>query len=104
MTTIHKITVLYHHPKEVDIFEKYYSEHHLPLAQNMPGVSKIELTRFVPTPLGDAPEFHRMAELYFSSEAQMIETMGSPEGQATIDDLEILSPAGVKILLGTIEE
>jgi uncharacterized protein (TIGR02118 family) len=100
---MHKVTVLYHHPEDVDAFEEYFLGHHLPLAKNMPGVSKIEHTKFVATPGGDEPEFHRMAELYFSSEAQMIETMGAPEGQATIDDLVNFATNGVKVLIGKVE-
>ena len=100
---MHKITVLYHHPQDPEAFERYYEEHHLPLAQNMPGVSRIEFTKFVTTPSGHQPDFYRMAELYFSSEEQMIETMGTPEGQATIDDLNNFTGAPVKVLIGTVE-
>ncbi|WP_207494168.1 EthD family reductase [Aridibaculum aurantiacum] len=99
---MHKITVLYNHPGDEAAFEDYYENKHLPMARHMPGVSKVELTKFVPTPGGDQPEFYRMAELYFSSEEQMIETMGSPEGQAVIDDIHNLSEAGVKVVIGKV--
>ena len=99
---MHKITILYHHPEDPEAFENYYENYHLPLAQNMPGVSRIDFTKFVTTPSGHKPDFYRMAELYFASEAQMIETMGTPEGQATIDDLNNFTGGPVKVLIGTV--
>lgn len=99
-----KLTVLYHHPNNVDAFESYYAEKHLPLARNMTGLSRLELTQFTSGPGGTKADFHRMAELYFSSEAQMVETMGSPEGQAVINDLHNFATGGVNVLLGTVPE
>lgn len=46
----------------------------------MNGVGRLELTRFGPGPDGSKPEFYRMAELYFPTEAQMQSTLTSPEG------------------------
>ena len=47
-----KATLLYGHPTDADTFEKYYAETHLPLAYKMPGVSKMELTKFISAPDG----------------------------------------------------
>jgi uncharacterized protein (TIGR02118 family) len=99
---MYKLTVLYHHPNNVEEFESYYEKVHLPLAQNMPGLSKLELTRFTSGPGGTKADFHRMAELYFINEAQMIETMGSPEGQAAINDLHNFATGGVNVMIGVV--
>lgn len=101
---MYKVTVLYHHPKQLDEFETYYAEVHLPIARQMPKMSRLDLTKFDSAPGAGAPKYHRMAELYFHSREVMEETMGSPEGQATIDDLENFTPGGVTILLGSVEE
>ena len=101
---MYKVTVLYHHPEDVEYFEKYFKEHHLPLAQSMPGVSRIEITKFHSSGHGGKPEYYRMSEIFFNTQAEMQETMGCPEGQATINDLLVLTSTGVKILLGNVEE
>ncbi len=98
-----KITVLYGHPKNAQEFEEYYSKTHLPLAAKMKGVGRLELTRFGPGPDGGKPEFCRMAEIYFPTEAQMQSTLGSPEGQATVADWPKFATGGVKVLVGSVE-
>jgi uncharacterized protein (TIGR02118 family) len=100
---MYKVTVLYEHPQDEVFFEKYFKEQHLPIAQKMPGVSRIEITKFQSSADGGKPEYYRMAEIFFSNKSVMEETMGSPEGQATINDLHNLTSAGVKILLGNVE-
>ena len=98
-----KIIVLYGHPKDVEAFEKYYNEKHLPLAATMEGVARLELTKIFGTPDGQKAEYHRMAELYFTSIEQMQETMSSPEGQATVNDLSNFATGGVNVMVGTTE-
>jgi len=100
---MYKITVLLEHPVDPAEFESYLKNTHLPLVYEMPGVSRIELTKFEKSADGSKPEFYRMAELYFGSKSEMEETMGSPEGQATINDLQNLTASRVKIILGTVE-
>jgi len=98
-----KITVLYGHPTNVDEFETYYRETHLPLAARMNRVTRIELTKFLTAPDGGAPAFYRMAELYFANQADMEETLGSVEGQATVADLSKFASGGVTITIGAVE-
>lgn len=99
-----KVTVLYGHPTSPRDFEEYYEETHAPLAERMKGVVRKEITKFVAGPEGGSPAFYRMAELYFQSEAQMQETLGSPEGRATVADLANFASGGVTILIGSVEE
>ena len=98
---MYKLTVLYEHPDKPEHFEKYYKEKHIPLAQQMVGVSDIELTKFDSTSGGEKPSYYRMAEIYFVSREAMAETMASPKGQEVIDDLLNFATGGVKVLLGT---
>lgn len=100
---MYKLTVLYKHPTDVETFETYYKEKHLPLASTMEGVDKLELTKLLGTPDGQKAEYYRMAELYFSSVEQMQETMGSPEGQATVNDLSNFATGGVNVIVGITE-
>jgi len=98
-----KLTVLYGHPTDAEVFEKYYKEKHLPLAATMEGVEKLELTKFMGTPDGQKADYYRMAELYFTSSEQMQETMSSPEGQATVNDLSNFATGGVNVIVGITE-
>ena len=99
-----KVTVLYGHPASPEQFEKYYEHTHIPIAEKMRGVARFETTKFTPGPGGVKPAFYRMAEIYFSTDAQMQATMSSPEGQAAVADLPNFASGGVTILTGIVEQ
>jgi uncharacterized protein (TIGR02118 family) len=99
-----KVTVLYGHPTSPDEFEKYYTGTHLPLAAKMKGMARLELTKFVAGADGGKPAFYRMGELYFTTQAQMDQALGSPEGQAVVADLPKFATGGVTIVIGSVEE
>ncbi|MBS1921388.1 MAG: EthD family reductase [Bacteroidetes bacterium] len=98
-----KGTVFYGHPKDVDAFEKYYAETHLPLVSKTSGVVKAEYTKFLPNPDGTAPAYYRMAELYFDGLAELQQALNSPEGKAMAADLSNFATGGVTIIFGTVE-
>lgn len=100
---MYKLTVLYGHPINAEAFEKYYKEKHLPLASIMEGVEKLEVTKLLGTPDGQKADYYRMAEMYFTSVEQMQETMASPEGQATVNDLSNFATGGVNVIVGITE-
>lgn len=98
-----KVTVLYGIPTSPEQFEEYYESTHMPLAGKMKGVARIELTKFVSGPGGAKPAFYRMAELYFTTQSQMEQTLQSPEGQATVADIPKFATGGVTMVIGTVE-
>ncbi|HMJ47878.1 MAG TPA: EthD family reductase [Ferruginibacter sp.] len=98
-----KVTVLYGHPTEPDVFEKYYSESHLPLVPKVQGILKSEFTTFLPNPDGSNPASYRMAELYFSGPDEMQQALGSEEGKAMAGDLTNFASGGVTILFGKVD-
>lgn len=98
-----KLTVLYGHPTNAETFDEHYKGTHLPLAAKMTGVARLELTRFVAGPDGKKPGFYRMAEVYFQSQAQMEQTLGSPAGKATVADILQFATGGATMLVGTVE-
>jgi uncharacterized protein (TIGR02118 family) len=69
----------------------------------MKGVARIELTKFVSGPGGEKPAFYRMAELYFTTQDQMEQSLQSPEGQATVADLPKFATGGVTMVIGSVE-
>ena len=97
-----KLAVMYGHPKDAAAFEAYYSNTHLPMAAKIPGVSKVELTKFVGTPDGSKSTQHRMAELYFSSVEELQKNMDSPEGQAAVNDIPNFATGGVDVMVGEV--
>jgi len=98
-----KVTVLYGHPTNADQFEKYYKDTHMPIAAKMSGLARLEVTKFVAAPDGGKPAYYRMAELYFTTQAQMEQTLGSVEGQAAVADLPNFATGGVTIAIGSVE-
>lgn len=98
-----KVTILYHHPKDEQAFESYYKQTHLPIAAKVKGVSRLELTKFLPELGGKTPPYYRMAELYFDNEEQMKASLSSPEGKAATNDLHNFATGGVTILTGSVE-
>ena len=101
---MYKVTVLYNHPTDTEKFEQYYEEKHLPIAKRMPGVSKLELTKFDSAPGGGEPAHYRMAEIYYLTKEAMQESMGTPESQEAINDLQNFATGGVTVLLGSVSQ
>ncbi len=96
------MTVMYGQPKSAADFEKYYADTHMPIAQKMQGMRKIELSKVVGTPDGGAPAFYRMADLYFDDPAHMKRVMETPEAKATVADLGNFATGGVTVLISEV--
>ncbi|GAA1386007.1 EthD family reductase [Pseudonocardia kongjuensis] len=97
-----KLTVLYGTPSDVDAFDAHYLGTHVPLAQRVPGIEKVEVTRFQPGADGAAPEFHLMAELYFADADAMGAALATPEGRALGADVANLGGTPATRLLGSV--
>ncbi len=99
-----KVIVIYGHPTDPEAFEKYYSETHLPIAAQIPGIAKVELTKVLGTPDGAQATDYRMAEVYFNSMEELQAGMGSAEGQATVSDLSNFATGGVNVMIGEVAD
>lgn len=97
-----KLTVLYGHPTHPEVFESYYTTTHLPLVADVQGIQRAELTVFVAQPDGSLPEYYRMAELYFATQAQMDTAMSSAAGQVLVADIANFASGGTTVLLGHV--
>jgi uncharacterized protein (TIGR02118 family) len=98
-----KVTVLYGHPTDSEVFENYYANNHLPIAAKMTGHEKLELTKFLNATDGEKPPYYRMAEFWYSNIESMQVAMSSPEGKATAGDLSNFATGGVTLLVGEVE-
>ncbi len=81
-----KLVALYKKPADVDAFEKHYREIHAPLAQKMPGLKKLEVSRMFGSPGGE-PKYYMMAEMCFENKEAMFAALGSDEGKAAAKDV-----------------
>lgn len=98
-----KVSVQYGPPTDADLFEKYYSETHMPLAGTMSGFSKIETAKVVGTPDGSPSTVYRTAEIWWDSEEAMQATLGSPEGQATVADIANFATGGANVFISVTD-
>jgi uncharacterized protein (TIGR02118 family) len=98
-----KLTLLYGHPKDAAAFERYYAETHMPIAAQMKGVKRIELSKVTGTPDDGAPAFYRMAELYFDDAQHVQRVMATPEARRTVADLPNFATGGVTTLIADVQ-
>jgi uncharacterized protein (TIGR02118 family) len=91
-----RLLVLYSPPADVDAFQSYYHQTHLPLAKTIPGLRSLTISDGPVAGLaGDAP--YLVATLTFDSMADLQAGMGSAEGQATAADLKNFTSPGPAI-------
>lgn len=98
-----KLSVIYDNPVDAAAFERHYHDVHLPLAQKVKGVTRVELAKVLPKEDGSPTPAYRLAELYFEDYASACAAIATPEGQALAQDAFALGTAGVKLLLCEIE-
>lgn len=99
-----KIVVLYPRPKDIEAFEKLYTDEHVPMAvEKMVGKTKIVASRIVASPQG-TPPFYRVAEVHFPSRQALDACAASPGGKETIAHAVKISSGGPPIFLIAEEE
>jgi uncharacterized protein (TIGR02118 family) len=77
------MVVLYKEPSDREKFDAYYHSTHIPLVKKIPGLQKVEVSRFT----GREAPYYLMATLYFNNKEERKAALSSPEGQATAADL-----------------
>jgi uncharacterized protein (TIGR02118 family) len=74
-----KFVTIYRQVDAPDALETFFSETHLPLAEQLPGLIKSEVGRVTGKPGGES-RFHLMYELYFASEPDFQQALNSEVG------------------------
>ena len=77
-----KLVVTYKHPENPEEFDKKYFETHLPLAEKLPGLARIEVVKPKKNIMGGDNPYYMIAELTFDSMDDLQKALMSPEGQA----------------------
>lgn len=93
------LLAMYNQPTDPTAFEQYYANTHIPLAKQIPGLRSAEINSGdVHAPDGSQP-FYRIAVLRFDSMQSLQDGLGSPEGQATANDLPNFASSGVSLVM-----
>lgn len=101
-----KLVVLYPYPQDVDVFERAYTEEHVPLVNEntMKGITKFVATKVVGTADGSPPPFYRMAELHFPSLEALQECASSANAQKAVTHAVSISSGGKPLFLVAEEQ
>lgn len=83
---MYKFVTIYRRVDDPEALERFFSETHLPLAEQLPGLDKSEVSRVTGQPGGES-RFHLMYELYFPSQEAYIRAMASDVGLTLIQAL-----------------
>jgi uncharacterized protein (TIGR02118 family) len=84
--------VIYKTPKDVEAFENHYWNIHIPLAKNLPGLRKYEVSRGPITAITGSKETFLIATLYFDSLVDIKNAFASECGLACAKDRRIMVP------------
>lgn len=83
-----KFVTIYRRVDDEATLEDFFSEIHLPLAEQLPGLLKTEVSRVSGKPGGES-RFYLMYELYFESEAVYRRSLLSEPGVALAKALKL---------------
>lgn len=98
---MHRITIQYGAPADVEAFEKHYTEVHIPLASKLPNLRRF--VRSHPRGLGtDAPYF--VAELWFDDADALKAALKSSAMAETAADAQTFDVASMTTFTGEVTE
>ncbi|MGQ7889811.1 EthD family reductase [Paenibacillus sp. WC2504] len=80
-----KMIVLYEQPKNLEAFEKYYFDVHIPLVQQIPGIQSVSIHR-VKQSLYTNRELYLVVEIVFDHLEALNQGMATAEGEAVQND------------------
>ena len=93
-----RLTVLYGHPTDPNEFDRHYREVHLPLARTMKGLKGWTIGKCQSATPGEEPAYYMIVGLYADSREAMERILDSPEGRATVADVENFATGGAMFL------
>ncbi len=94
-----RLVVIYKTPKDAAAFDEHYFGTHVPLAKEIPGLRKFEVSQgLVATPAGPSG-FHLVATLHFDDMAAIQKAFASAEGQAATADVQTFTTDPPHMLL-----
>lgn len=94
---MHRVVVLYPHPKDPQAFEEHYRDVHLPLAKKLPGMLDHRFSLNIDAGEAESPYF-AIFEADFESREAYQSAMGSPEGRAVGADVPNYATGGAIVM------
>ena len=96
-----KVLVLYPTPKDVQAFDRAYTQDHAPMVtpKMFKGLTTFVASKVLGTPDGSPPPYHRIAELHFPSMDALKAAAASPSAQQVIAHAVSISTGGVPVFL-----
>jgi uncharacterized protein (TIGR02118 family) len=91
---MHRLTVLYGHPKDPAEFDRYYNEVHIPIAKRMKGLKGWTIGKCESATPGEKSPYYMIVGLYAATRVELEAILASPEGQATIADVPNFASGG----------
>jgi len=93
------VMAVYKTPRDPAAFDKYYFEKHVPIAKNIPGLRKYEVSKGpVATPAGPSG-LHLIGVLHFDDMAAVQKAFASTEGQAAAADVQNFATGGADLYM-----
>lgn len=83
---MYKFVTIYRRVDDEQMLEQFFNQTHLPLAEQLPGLVRREVSRIAHKPGGES-RFHLMFELYFTSKVSFEAAMSTPIGVQLIEAL-----------------
>ena len=94
-----KLIALYNKPVDAVAFDKYYTTTHVPIAKEVPGLKRYEVSDGPVSGVNGDSSYHLAAILTFDSMRDLQSALQSAAGQATAADLGNFAQAGVDLLM-----
>ena len=99
-----KIIALYGEPDDSRAFADYYRETHIPLAKQLPGLIRYEMSQGAISDFGGGSPYFMVATLTFGAKKDIHTAMVSEIGEAVAADLKNFASGGVTVLIMESEE
>jgi uncharacterized protein (TIGR02118 family) len=93
------LVVMYKTPTDVEAFDKYYVETHIPVARQIAGLRKYEISHGPVMTPGGPSSYHLVATLRFDDMAALQHGLAGAEGQAAAADVQNFATGGVDMFL-----
>ncbi|HHW36117.1 MAG TPA: EthD family reductase [Bacillales bacterium] len=95
-----KFVALYKHPEDKEKFDEHYYSTHTPITKKIPGLLKMDVTKFIGSPMGGDSEYYLMCEMYYESMDTFKAAMKTEEAKASGKDLMSFAKDIVTLMIG----
>ena len=95
---MYRLTVLYGHPDDPEVFDRYYREKHIPLARKMKGLKGWTVGKGEAIASGEQAPCSMIVGIYTESREEMEAILQTPAGQATVADVPNFATGGATFM------